>query len=143
MARGLIAEYLPMAETKNIDLGLDEVAQLTLSGTPENFRLILKNGLENALQYVPEGGEVTIKLLYSNDNGSGFEILDNGPGIPVSELKRVLDPFYRLPGETGEGSGLGLAIAIEAAACQGGSVSLLNRTEGSGLIFRYLQRAKP
>ena len=142
MARGLIAEYLPMAETKNIDLGLDEVAQLILPGTPENFRLILKNGLENALQHIPEGGEVTIKLLYSNDDQSGFEILDNGPGIPVSELGRVLNPFYRLPGKTGGGSGLGLAIAIEAAACQSGSVSLLNRPEGSGLIFRYLQGAK-
>ena len=139
MARGLIAEYLPLAETKNIDLGLDEAARLTLMGTPENFRLILKNGLENALQYVPEGGEVTIKLLPSNDDGSGFEILDNGPGIPVPELKRVFDPFYRLSAETGEGSGLGLAIAIEAAACQGGRVSLCNRPEDRGLIFRYLQ----
>jgi signal transduction histidine kinase len=130
-----------LAETKNIDLGLEEAARLTLSGTPENFRLILKNGLENALQYVSEGGEVTVKLLSSGGGGSGFEILDNGPGIPVPELKRVLDPFYRLPGEIGEGSGLGLAIAIEAAACQGGSVSLLNRPEGQGLIFRYLQGA--
>ena len=140
MARGLIAEYLPMAETKNIDLGLDEVAPLTLSGAPENFRLILRNGLDNALQYVPEGGEVTIRLLSSSDDGSGFEILDSGPGIPVFEQKHVFDPFYRLSGEAGQGSGLGLAIAMEAAVSQGGSLTLLNRPEGSGFIFRYLHR---
>jgi two-component system OmpR family sensor kinase len=140
MARDLIAEYLPFAESKSIDLGLDETAPLTLSGAPENLRLILKNGLENALQYTPPGGEVTIRLLSSIDDGAGFEILDNGPGIPASEKKRVLDPFYRSPSTMGEGSGLGLAIATEAAVCQGGKVSFLNRPEGRGLIFRYLQR---
>lgn len=139
MSRQLIAEYLPMAEAKGIDLGLDEAAPLTLLGAPENLRLILKNALENALQYAPSGGEVTVRLLCPVGDRSGFEILDNGPGIPVSEHKRVFDPFFRLPGTSGEGSGLGLAIAMEAAACQGGSVSLLNRPEGPGLIFRYLQ----
>ena len=140
MSRHLIAEYLPIAEAKNIDLGLDEQASLKLPGRPENFRLILKNGLENALRYSESGGQVTIKLLYLDDNKSGFEILDNGPGIPVSEQKRVFDRFYRLPGAPGGGSGLGLSIAMEAAASQGGTVNLLNRPDGSGSIFRYLQR---
>ena len=140
LSRVLIAEYLPIAESKGIDLGLEEVAQLTLSGTLENFQLVLKNALENALQYTPPGGQVTIRLLESVGDKAGFEIIDSGPGIPFSEQQRVFDRFYRLPGSPGEGSGLGLAIAMEAAACHGGSVSLLNRPDGSGLIFRYLQR---
>ncbi|MDR3629171.1 MAG: ATP-binding protein [Desulfocapsaceae bacterium] len=142
MSRNLIAEYLPMAEAKNIDLGLDETAPLTLSGVPENLRLILKNALENALLYTPAGGEITVRLLSSVDDRAGFEILDNGPGIPVTELERVFDPFYRLPGTTGDGSGLGLAIAMEAAASLGGRVILMNRLEGHGLVFRYLQGCK-
>ncbi len=142
LSRVLIAEYLPIAEGKGIDLGLEEVAPLTLSGTVENFRLILKNALENALQYTPPGGRITIRLLDFTDNQFGFEIIDNGPGIPVSEQQRVFDRFYRLPGAPGRGSGLGLAIAMEAAACHSGSVSLLNRPDGPGLIFRYLQRWK-
>ncbi len=139
MARQLIAECLPLAESKGIDLGLDESAPLMMSAAPENLRLILKNGLENALKYAPEGGEVTLKLT-TVDNSAVVEIIDNGPGIPISMRERVFDPFYRLPDATGEGSGLGLAIAMEAAARQGGSVSLLDRPEGSGLIFRYSQR---
>ena len=142
LSRVLIAEYLPIAEVKGIDLGLEEAVQLTLSGTLENFQLILKNALENALQYTPSGGQVTIRLLDSVNDKSGFEIIDNGPGIPVSEQQRVFDRFYRLPGAPGGGSGLGLAIAMEAAACQGGSVSLLSRPDGPGLIFRYLQGRK-
>lgn len=139
MARRLIAEYLPLAETKGIDLGLDEAAPLTLSGSPENFRLLLKNGLENALHYTQAGGEVTIRLLSSTNAGAGFEICDNGPGIPVSEQEHVFDPFYRLPHATGTGSGLGLTIAMEAATCQDGRLSLLSRPDGSGVVYRYLQ----
>jgi two-component system OmpR family sensor kinase len=138
MSRMLIADYLPAAEAKGIDLGLEETVPLTLPGTGENLYLILKNALENALQYTGTGGEVTVRLL-ATDAVAGFEVVDNGPGIPISEQKRVVDPFYRLSDATGEGSGLGLAIAMEAASCLGGTVSLLNRPEGSGLIFRYMQ----
>lgn len=142
MSRTLIAEYLPLAESKGIDLGLNEEMVLALEGTPGNFQMILKNALENALQYTPSGGQVTIRLLHPSDGIAGFEILDNGTGIPVSELTRVFDRFYRLPGSLGGGSGLGLAIATEAAASQGGSLSIFNRSDGPGLIFRYLQKRK-
>jgi len=139
MSRALIEEYLPLAEAKSIDLGLDESTHLRLYGTTENLYLILKNALENALQYTGIGGEVTIRLI-SQNNVAGFEVVDNGPGIPVSEQRRVFDPFYRLSDAAGEGSGLGLAIATEAAACLGGQVTLYNRPEGPGLIFRYMQQ---
>jgi two-component system OmpR family sensor kinase len=138
IARKLIAEYLPMAAAKGIDLGLDEAAPLLLAASSDNIDLILKNALENALKYTPIGGEVTLRL-YSVDDTALLEVVDNGPGISASERQRVFDPFYRIPGATGEGSGLGLAIAREAAACQGGKVSLLARKSGTGLIFRYSQ----
>lgn len=138
MARELIAEYLPLAEARGIDLGLDEVALPALHGSPEALRLILRNGLENALMYTREGGEVTLRLRSENDHAV-IEVVDNGPGIPVSERKRVLDAFYRMPDTAGEGSGLGLAIAREAAARLGGSVSLHGRKQGPGLVFRYRQ----
>ena len=141
MSRQLIAEYLPMAEAKGIDLGLDETAPLVISASPENMGLILKNGLENALKYAPAGGIVTLRLSLVNEDAV-VEIIDNGPGIPASERARVFDPFYRSPGAAGEGSGLGLAIAMEAAACEGGRVSLLDRQDGPGLIFRYSQRCR-
>lgn len=138
MARELIAEYLPMAEAKGIDLGLDEVEPLRLTSAPETLRLVLKNALDNALKYVPEGGEVTLRL-YTNDANAIIEIIDNGPGVPVAERQRVFNPFYRLAETTGEGSGLGLAIAAEAAASLGGHISLLDGPESRGLVFRYQQ----
>jgi two-component system OmpR family sensor kinase len=139
MARELIADYLAQAEAGGIDLGLDEIAPLSLRASPEALRLILKNGLENALKHTPEGGEITLRLFAEGDRAI-IEIADNGPGIPLSERERVFDAFYRMPGMGGEGSGLGLAIAREAAAQLGGTVSLHERQGGSGLVFRYQQR---
>lgn len=139
MARELIAEYLPMAEAKSIDLGLEEVAPLSVAAAPEVLRLILKNALENALKYTPNNGEVTIRLLSDSDSAV-MEVIDSGPGIPKSERERVFDLFYRIPGTSGDGSGLGLAITREAAIRLGGTVSLHARTKGTGLVFRYRQR---
>ena len=138
MARELIAEYLPLAEAKRIDLGLDEIAPLFLRAEPDTLRLILKNALENALKYTQEGGEVTLRLL-PGDKEALIEVVDNGLGIPVSERERVFDSFYRIPGVSGEGSGLGLAIAREAANRLGGTVSVHERSEMRGLVFRYRQ----
>ena len=139
MARELIAEYLPLAVAKGIDLGIEEIAPFSLRASPEALRLILRNALENALKYTPEGGEVTLRLLSDSDSAI-IEVVDNGPGIPASERERVFDSFYRLSGASGEGSGLGLSIAREAAIRQGGTVSLHERQGGYGLVFRYRQK---
>ena len=138
MARELIADYLPLAEAKRIDLGLDEGAPLSVRASAEALRLVLKNALENALKYTPAGGEATIRLLRDHDDAV-IEVIDNGPGIPASERESVFDAFYRMPATAGEGSGLGLAIAREAAIRLGGSVSLHARQDGTGLVFRYRQ----
>lgn len=141
MACELIAEYLPLAESKNIDLGLDEVTPFLLSADRGALRLMLSNVLENALKYTPEGGEVTLRL-FSDETSVVIEIIDNGSGIPASEYRRVFDAFYRIPGSVGEGSGLGLAIAREAATRLGGTLSLHVRQENRGLVVRYSQARK-
>ena len=139
-ARGLIADNWPLAEARNIDLGLEEATPVFVQGAPETFRLILKNGLDNAMKYSPVGGEVTVRLRKDGDTAV-IEIADNGPGISAPERDRAFDPFYRIVGATGNGSGLGLAIAREAANRLGGTVSLHEGEAGRGLVFRYRQRS--
>ena len=141
MARGLIADYLPLAEAKHIDLGIEEVAQFHLHAEAESLRMIIKNALENAIKYTPAGGKVTLRLLAENDNAV-IEIVDNGPGIAAGERERVFDPFYLIQDTTVAGSGLGLAIAREAAVRLGGTLSLHDVREGDGLILRYTQALK-
>ena len=139
MARELIAEYLPMAEAKGLDLGLEAMEHDILRTEPETLLLILRNALDNALRYTPDGGEITLHI-YTEGEDAVYDVIDSGPGIPASERKRAFDPFYRIEGVAGEGSGLGLAIAKDAATRLGGKISLHDRDSGSGLVFRYRQR---
>jgi signal transduction histidine kinase len=114
------------------------VIPLRVSGSPEVLRQVLRNALENALNYTPEGGQVSLRIR-SEGNDGVIEVIDDGPGIPPEQRERVFDSFYRMPGSNGVGSGIGLAIARESAQRLGGSVSLHGRPEGTGLVFRYRQ----
>lgn len=138
LARELIADYLPMAADKRVDLGLEQIATLHLDTNAEMLRLILKNGLDNAVRYSPAYGEVTIRLRRDRQYAI-VEVLDAGPGIPADKRERVFDPFYRIAGSPGGGSGLGLAIAREAASRIGGSVCITDRPDRPGTLFRYWQ----
>lgn len=140
MARELIAEYLPLAEQRNIDIGMEETDVLTMAADPASLRLIVKNALDNAVRYTPAGGQVTLRLAKKGENGV-IEVVDTGPGIPASERGRIFAPFYRGADAAGSGSGLGLAIARDAAERCGGSISIEARTDASGTVFRYFQKA--
>jgi two-component system OmpR family sensor kinase len=137
--RALIAEFLPLAQLKGIDLGMEEVGTQTISGSPDVLRLVMSNAIDNALRYTPRGGVVTVRVA-GDGQDTIIEVIDTGPGIPTAYRMRAFDAFHRLEGSTGTGSGLGLAIARDAALRLGGTVSLHERVDGAGLVFRYRQR---
>lgn len=139
LTRELIADYMPLAQARQIDLGLEADTALTLQTSTEALLLILRNALDNALKYTPTRGRVTLRVL-KKDTELVFEVEDNGTGIPVAERERVFDAFHRLAGNSLQGSGLGLSIAREAALRLGGQLSLDDPIAGPGLIFRYRQK---
>jgi two-component system OmpR family sensor kinase len=138
LARELLAEFMPLAQARAIDLGMDSDGELVLRAVPDILRRILRNALENALHYAPAGGTVSLRVY--TDRGHGrIDVIDNGHGIPAAERERVFDAFYRMPGSPGQGSGIGLTIAREAAAQLGGRVSLHPGPDGVGTLFCYQQ----
>jgi len=139
VAVNVIEEMIPIADAKKIDLGLSQEVTVRIDADASAIQLLLRNAVDNALRYTPEGGEVTVHI--GSDGGEAIlEVIDNGPGIPEAELKRVFDAFYRLPSNTQVGSRLGLAIARSIADQFNGFITLSNRTIGTGLIFTYRQR---
>ncbi len=139
VALGVIEEMMPIAEAKNIDLGLSKEADAKIDADASAIQLMLRNAVDNAIRYSPEGGEVTVRI--SRDNGYAIlEVIDNGPGIPVTELDRVFEAFFRLPNNSQVGSGLGLAIARSIADQFKGTITLRNRSGVKGLVFSYRQR---
>ena len=92
---------------------------------------ILKNLVDNAIRYTPEGGRIDLYAGYT-DGAPFLAVADTGPGIPPAEMARVFDPFYRVLGSGVSGSGLGLSIVKTLAENAGGTVTLENRHDGSG-----------
>jgi two-component system sensor histidine kinase TctE len=75
---------------------------------------LVRNLLDNALQYTPAGGTVTARVL-PDPFGQVLvlQVEDSGPGIPEAERDLIFQPFYRALGTGVDGTGLGLAIVQE------------------------------
>jgi two-component system, OmpR family, sensor kinase len=110
LCRDSVADVLPQAHRKGIDLGLQAPeAALSVRGQAEPLRILLRNLLDNAVKFTPAGGRVDI--VAGSDAGQVvLRVEDSGPGIPPEERERVFDRFYRAAGSDTPGSGLGLAI---------------------------------
>ena len=136
LAREVVAELIPLADARRIDLGLSEARPLTVSGDREALRTLLRNLIDNAVRYTEEGGRVDVMV---EDGGSTaapraqLTVTDSGPGIPPQERARVFDRFYRRAGTAPPGSGLGLAIVKTIAEAHGADLTLNDGPGGRGL----------
>jgi two-component system OmpR family sensor kinase len=125
LVRQVVSEVLPQAQAKRIDIGLasGENEPLLVQGQPAALHTLLRNLLDNAIKYTPEGGQVDISLSL-RDRVPCLFVEDSGPGLPDAERERVFDRFYRVSGTAAPGSGLGLAIVKTIAAAHGADVRL-------------------
>ncbi|RXZ38419.1 HAMP domain-containing protein [Oxalobacteraceae bacterium CAVE-383] len=102
-----------------------------VNGDPELLQRALENVLRNAVKYSPAGNEITLTTqLDEATRELTVSILDQGPGVPESELKLIFEPFYRGSNTNTAGHGLGLAIAIRIVEAHGGGIGAANREQG-------------
>lgn len=82
----------------------------TISGNETDFKMIILNLTQNAIQAMPNGGTLDIKTNTNKDEILIY-IKDNGHGIKEEDLKHIFEPFYSTPPhDDKKGTGLGLAI---------------------------------
>ncbi|WP_024304192.1 ATP-binding protein [Pseudogulbenkiania sp. MAI-1] len=106
---------------------------LPLSGDETLVGLLLRNLLDNAVRYSPDGTTVTLELAAGH-----VAVRDTGPGIAPEWLERVRERFFRPPGQPQPGSGLGLSIVERVAELHGLALELENHPEG-GLVARLVR----
>jgi two-component system sensor histidine kinase CreC len=105
------------------------------AGQVRGERLLLRealvNLLQNAIEFSPRGGGVTL-AVHVRDGRAEFAVEDEGPGVPEYALPRVFERFYSLPrpDTARKSSGLGLALVREIAHLHGGEAALANRAAG-------------
>jgi signal transduction histidine kinase len=102
---------------------------------------VLLNLLDNALQYSPAGGTVTVKVR-QEEEAVRVDIMDQGPGLSPDELSLVFERFYRgdkARSRATGGAGLGLAIVKQLVEAHGGEVWVESDT-GKGATFSFTLR---
>ncbi|MGX6977811.1 sensor histidine kinase [Vagococcus elongatus] len=132
-----VEHYMPQILSKELSVTQEISDEADVMPIPrEHFQPIIKNLLENAVNYTEVGGNVTLKLQISNKH-LVLKVIDNGVGIPLEEQKRIFEKFYRVSKSrqrnTG-GSGLGLAIVANYVKLMQGTIELESEV-GKGTVF--------
>ena len=133
VAREVTGDYFSIASARRIDLGYEGTEQpIPVRGSAILVREALKNLVENALKFTPEGGVITVSGLVSPP---GFSVADSGPGVPESEWPLIFRRFHRAPESSDtEGSGLGLSIVQEVARSHDARISVARSALGGALF---------
>ncbi len=133
VAREVCDHFGPMFAKRGIKLDRWIEENVMVCGDAFLLRTALNNLLQNAVDFSPQGGEISLGLKVV-DGRACFVVEDEGPGLPDYAMKRVFERFYSLPRPlTGKkSSGLGLCFVREASLLHRGSADIENRDGRSG-----------
>jgi two-component system phosphate regulon sensor histidine kinase PhoR len=133
---GVIADLTPSIEAKQQHIAIDvPVDACQIDGDPAKLHDIVRNLVENAINYSPDGADVTLAAARANGKYT-ITVADSGPGIPQEDLARVFERFYRVDKSRSRpgGTGLGLAIVKHLVELHGGEARAENAPSG-GAVF--------
>ena len=129
--REAAGDFVASSADKGVELTFD-LKPCRVQGSTFLLGEMLANLLDNAIRYVPSGGQVIVSLRDGSDHGL-LSIEDNGPGVPEDELATLGIPFHRQVASFQEGCGLGLAIVKEIVRLHQASIRFGLGHGGQGL----------
>lgn len=104
------------------------------------IRQVVINILNNAINYSPEGSDITVSL-YLEENHAIFQVKDNGPGISQEELPHMFERYYHKntnKGSNRKGIGLGLALCKSIVEAHNGRISISNNMPHGTIVSFYV-----
>ena len=135
LATEIIAYLAPHALEKNIEIELSPVNKpLFILGNDTAIGILIRNVVDNAIRYTPDGGNVKISIFQTQSQVI-LRTQDSGPGVPLELRERIFERFFRILGTKASGSGLGLAIVSQIAALHHAEIRLDTPEDGIGLQF--------
>jgi two-component system, OmpR family, phosphate regulon sensor histidine kinase PhoR len=117
----------------------------TVSARPIDVEMVFRNLIDNAIKYGGSEPNVEIQVRSGENDTVVTQIIDNGPGIPAPQRRRIFRRFVRLGSElerSQKGTGLGLFIVRTLVKRLKGQVSVRDRVEKNGTIFQVELPAK-
>jgi signal transduction histidine kinase len=111
---------------------------LHVSGDPNRLQQCFLNLLFNAMEALPEGGNVEVISRFDPETRKAVvEIRDNGGGIASEHLEHIFDPFFTTK-PSGQGTGLGLSIVYGIVKNHGGDIDVESQAgRGTAFILRF------
>lgn len=136
--QSIVNEFVPMAGEKNIKLIFNPVKEgLQVFGDKDKIKQVFVNLLQNAIKYTDEG---SIEILLDEEKKIvNISVKDTGIGIPVEDLNRVFERFYRVDKARSRavgGTGLGLAIVKHIIEAHNSKI-IVQSKQGEGSTFSF------
>ena len=131
LLEGVLALHAPEAARRGITLALRCELE-TVQADPRMLEIMLRNLVENALRYCPDGSRVEISAT-RHEGRERIAVRDNGPGVDDASRARLGERFFRVLGQGQGGSGLGLSIVRRIAELHGIALGFGVGLDGRGL----------
>ena len=116
IARALVAEFERQVTARGQRLVLDAAAAVPSPLPAALAQVLMRNLIDNAVRYSPDGALVRISVGCSPEGGAGRLVVeDGGPGLTPDAMARLGERFFRVVGSPQTGSGLGWSIVRRLA----------------------------
>ena len=102
-----------------------------------NLFQVFCNLIKNALDAMPDGGELSISTRLAADDTAVVEFRDTGTGLPAENADAIFEPFFTTK-DKGKGTGLGLAICKDIVERYHGRITAENAPQGGSIFTVYL-----
>lgn len=132
----VLASVVPQMAAQSIRAVVEIDPGQTLSADRDMIRRAILNLVLNALDAMPDGGELRISAACDGDEVL-LRVADTGPGLDPEAARRAFEPFFTTKAG---GTGLGLAIVDRIVDVHGGSVTAENAPEGGAVFTLRLPR---
>ncbi|MFZ4288164.1 ATP-binding protein [Variovorax sp. HJSM1_2] len=123
VAQREMADMAPRAIDKGLTLALEDGPACLVHGDETLLGVLIRNLIDNAIRYSPPLAHIQVRTA-CDSSGIHLSVEDSGPGLPVADLARLGERFFRPLGTSGSGSGLGFSIAMRIAAAHHMTISI-------------------
>jgi two-component system sensor histidine kinase QseC len=139
--RGALEQARGVIEQKRLNVTLDVATDQKAPVTRDALEVIVRNLVENAVHYTPEGGAILVRAE-RGDNGFAGLLVENGPvHLSEGDLTRLFEPFWRMDGARADRTHAGLGLAVVQRIANSSGLRITPRLCGDRLQMQITSAA--
>jgi two-component system sensor histidine kinase QseC len=135
LTKKVLAELAPKAVEKKQVLEFEAPGSYSIQGEETLLAVLVRNLVDNAVRYSPPSGRVKVRIKRENGRVV-LSVDDSGPGLSETDIARLGERFFRVPGSIESGSGLGWSIVQRIATVHRLELKVERSHELGGLVVQ-------